>query len=188
MAAIAGSHRDILDKVTVAGNIPVKKKIGDITFLCGTLWTDYDKGNIETHALVSRCISDHRTILNDDRTGVTPTQFAEIHNATVAKFGEWMEGQDNSKTVICTHHMPSFDAVDPQYLLDPTTRRLNHAFATHLNDFILKYQPAMWTFGHTHTKFFSKIGETQLVCNPLGYPQENNLSRGRFITENVFSL
>src|SRR5271154_2451768 len=33
-----------MKKITIAGNEPVRVKIGDVTFLCGTLWTDYSLG------------------------------------------------------------------------------------------------------------------------------------------------
>jgi hypothetical protein len=185
--ALAQSLPDnLFKKVTVVGNDPVEKKIGDVRFLCATLWTDY--GPPEVHAMINRYIRDHSTITNDDGSYVTPTQLSLVHHATVAKFGEWMEGQDNGKTVVCTHHMPSFQAVDPMYMTDPTTRMLNHAFTSNLDDFILKHQPAIWTFGHTHTRYFGKIGNTQLVCNPLGYPQENNQRKGVYDSENLMSL
>jgi metallophosphoesterase superfamily enzyme len=181
-----------LKKITLAGNEPVKVEISGVRFLLGTLWTDYADGSPRADAIqniVKRYINDHRVITGDDGHGMTPAQFIPIFKHTVSKFGEWMEGQDNSKSVVVTHHLPSFDAVHPQYLIgDETTRMLNHAFASDLNPFILQHQPAYWFFGHTHMKYIGKIGATTLHCNPLGYPHEPTASTGAYDTTTVYSL
>lgn len=177
-------------KLTLAGNQPVKVVVDSVTFLCGTLWTDYggdDATNV--HKLVEAYITDHRAIKNLEGKGVTAKELIAIHKKTVKQFGKWMNKQDTSSYVVCTHHMPSFSAVDPQYMTDDqVTRTLNHAFASNLDDFIQKYQPAFWTFGHTHTKYFGKIGNTQLICNPHGYPQEKSILYGNFDKYNMFEV
>jgi predicted MPP superfamily phosphohydrolase len=179
-------------KMTVAGNDPKKVKIDGVTFLCGTMWTDYAKGNEEVHAIVARCIADHRHIYktnsNDTISKMPPADMAAIFNTTIAKFEKWMNGKDNSRTVIVTHHMPSMDAVDPQYMKDHTTRLLNHAFGTHLNEFILKHKPAMLFFGHTHTAYHGKVGDSELHCNPLGYPNEPTVYNNSYDTKTVYQV
>lgn len=168
--------------LTIAGNVPEKVEIDGVTFLCGTLWTNYGGADAEeVHALVKRHITDHKVIFTKDIHGthaVSPRELSLIHRKTLEQFAEWMEGADTSRTVICTHHMPSFTAVDPRFMMDAISRVLNHAFASDLDDFILKYRPAVWTFGHTHARFFGKVGTTQLICNPFGYPNEGNLQSG----------
>lgn len=177
-------------KLTLAGNTPVKVVIDSVTFLCGTLWTDYGGKDAEkVHKLIEAYITDHRAIKSLDGKGVTAKELIAIHTKTVKQFGKWMSKEDTSSFVVCTHHMPSFAAVDPQYMTDDqVTRTLNHAFASNLDDFILQYRPAFWTFGHTHTKFYGKIGNTQLICNPHGYPQEKNLLYGNFDKYNMFEV
>jgi len=224
-----------MKKITVVGNEPVKVKIGEVTFICGTLWTDYSlgpsdsadlqlfireqwareaayrrRGKIEDaehlkrfieehfenssdlqqlHLIISRSITDHKRILDDTGLGVTPSQLAaEVFNPTLVKFEEWLKEGDNSKTVVVTHHMPSFDAVALQYTTDPATRMLNHAFASNLNDFIKLHQPAMWFFGHTHVKYNGTIGKTILHCNPLGYPHEPTSVNNEYDTTKIYSL
>jgi len=194
-AASRALGENYADKLTIAGNEPVMVQIDGVIFILGTLWTDYGwkvaAGDhyalSQIHQAVARCITDHKVILDEEGRGVTPTQMHQIFKATIEQFGKWMTGIDNSRTVVVTHHLPSMQAVHPMYMLDPTTRILNHAFASDLDDFILQHQPAMWFFGHTHTKFSGKIGETLLHCNPLGYPHE----RGRgetYDTTQVFEV
>lgn len=177
-----------LKKLTVAGNVPVKIKIKDVTFLCGTLWTDYGRGNAKTAEMVLRFIRDHSAITDSTGKTIATKELGRIHEASLLQFGEWLREQDNAKTVMVTHHMPSYTAVDPQFTLDPTTIALNGAFASDLDEFILKHQPAMWFFGHTHTPYHGKIGNTQLICNPLGYPGEYNELNGIFVKDAVYSL
>ncbi len=225
---------EVMKKITIAGNEPVKVKIGDVTFLCATMWTDYALGpsdsadlvlfkrdqyaRIESHIargkpedaafltdfmvdfeklsdlqamqmIISRFITDHKRMLDDTGLGVTPAHLAfEVYKPTIAKFDEWLRGQDNSKTVMVTHHMPSFKAVALQYMLEPTTRMLNHAFASDLDDFITIHQPAYWFFGHTHIKYNGQIGRTILHCNPLGYPHEPTVENNLYDSTKVYSL
>lgn len=177
-------------KLTLAGNTATKVVIDGVTFLCGTLWTDYGgEESTKIHKLVEAYITDHRAIKNMENKGVTAVELIDIHKKTLKQFSKWMHNKDTSTYVICTHHMPSFLAVDPKYLTDDqVTRTLNHAFASNLDDFIKKFKPAFWTFGHTHTKFFGKIGNTQLICNPHGYPQEKNIVYGSFDKFNMFEV
>lgn len=183
MKAIAENLSDeCIKKLTVAGNDPVNVTIDGIRFLCGTLWTDYGKDMLKMDQIrmyVGLYITDHKVIRKSKGGVFSPQDLAEIHKATLEKFDEWLSAGDNRKTVVCTHHMPSFDAVHPKYATgDEVTRMLNHAFASDLNDFIKKHNPFAWTFGHTHTDYYKKLGNTLLVCNPHGYPKEGNAFSG----------
>jgi Icc-related predicted phosphoesterase len=33
-------------------------------------------------------------------------------------------------------------------------------------------RPALWLHGHTHGSCDYKLGDTRVVCNPMGYPGE----------------
>ena len=178
------------EKITMAGNEPVKKVIDGVTYLCGTLWTDCGgRSDIYAHNTIQSYITDHRAIKSLNHRGITALELIDIHEKTLKQFGKWMNKKDTSRFVICTHHLPSFQAVDAQYLTDDqVTRTLNHAFASNLDAFILKYKPAFWVFGHTHTKFFGKIGSSQLICNPNGYPGEKNIALGNFDKYNMFEV
>jgi hypothetical protein len=169
------SHLGYTPNLTIVGNEPQCISIDGVRFLCSTMWTDYGNGDPHVHELVKRHINDHHYITNDDNSLVQPDDLSKIFHHTIQKFECLLDGYDNSRTVIATHHMPSFDAVDPMYMVDPTTRVLNHAFASNLNEFIIKHKPAVWCFGHTHNKYNDFIGSTNLKCNPFGYAKEMNL-------------
>ena len=150
--AVKSSTRIELKKLTIAGNQLKVHEQGDIRFLCGTLWTSYADLDEDVSRVISRYINDHRVIKNGDRPFST-SDGREIFLKTVDELKRHLVGGDNTKTIVVTHHMPTFRAVDPQYMLDSTDRMINHAFTSDLDDFILEHKPAYWFFGHTHTAY-----------------------------------
>lgn len=181
---------DEFKKVTIAGNEPKRVQIEGVTFLLGTLWTDYGAKSSDVFFIrskIAHSISDHFIIDTPKKVPASPEELSEIHTDTVDKFEEWLSEGDNSKTVVVTHHMPSMQAVHPMYMEHPTTKVLNHAFASDLDWLILEHKPALWIFGHTHTKYIEKLGETQLHCNPGGYPHEQKFL-GAYDSTKVYSL
>jgi Icc-related predicted phosphoesterase len=72
-------------------------------------------------------------------------------------------------TVVVSHHAPSPASIDRQYMGSP----MNPAFASDLSDMIWECQPAMWIHGHMHHNSAYSLGETQVICNPRGYGDEN---------------
>ena len=68
-------------------------------------------------------------------------------------------------SVVVTHHAPTFRSVPMEYAGDP----LNKLFCNNLDELILEKKPLMWIHGHTHTSFDYILGETRVVCNPMGY-------------------
>lgn len=180
-----------MDAITVVGNRPRVVVLHGVRFICGTLWTDYAGKNEANMKMAEAYLNDHRTIKvsQADPRLATAEDLLTIFKRTVADFGNALErAPDKKRTVMVTHHMPSFQAVDPMYTLGAVERALNGAFASDLDEFILTHQPAYWFFGHTHTPYRGKIGETTLVCNPVGYPSEHNVEGGRYNPTEVFSL
>jgi predicted MPP superfamily phosphohydrolase len=186
-ALIASSKVDML-KLTIAGNNIETVTIDEVIFHCGTLWTDYDRCNPFAMFVARRSISDHRLIRNGEEPFL-PIDAYKIHFESVQELVSRLENKDNSKTVVVTHHMPSYQAVDPKYMANEASRVCNGAFVSNLDNIIMEFRPALWFFGHTHTAFEGKVGDTLLVCNPLGYPRERekNAERGTFTTK-VYSL
>ena len=69
------------------------------------------------------------------------------------------------------HHLPSFQSVHEEY----RNSNGNDFFATELSHKILdmKKPPKLIVHGHTHKKMDYMIGNTRVICNPRGYPNEN---------------
>jgi Icc-related predicted phosphoesterase len=83
-------------------------------------------------------------------------------------FGALKEQMDaGRKTVVVTHHGPSYLSVAAQFKGD----RYNGAYVTELgNEIVDAGGPNVWVHGHTHVSLDYMIGDvTRVVVNPRGY-------------------
>lgn len=178
--AISHSQKIDKSKLTIAGNIPVLVTVGKVNFICATLWTNYYNQSEAAMSVANFALNDHRFIRVGNLT-VKPIQLLNLFDNTINAFNIILSNLSNeNKNVFVTHHMPSLQAVDPVYMQSYQSRQITSAFASDLDAFIIKHQPEFWFFGHTHSPVNMNIGNTQLICNPLGYPKENNLGYGKF--------
>lgn len=68
-----------------------------------------------------------------------------------------------------THHAPSALSVPELYLTRPRAA----AYASHLDDLVAHSVALAWIHGHVHRRCDYRIGETRVVCNPLGVGDES---------------
>jgi hypothetical protein len=61
--------------------------------------------------------------------------------------------------------LPSFASAAQQYAGNP----LNRYFVCDQEALISRVQPRSWLLGHTHESFDYLLGDTRVLCNPLGY-------------------
>ncbi len=85
----------------------------------------------------------------------------------------WLDTMMTKDMVVVTHHMPHPKSIHPKYARELT----NMFFLTDMSDVIAKHNPKLWIHGHTHEKFDYLVGETRIVCNPLGYVYESTESK-----------
>lgn len=145
------------------------KKIDDVTFIGGTLWTDMNKNDPLTLHAIRDMMNDFRIIRNDKAgfTSLKPADTAVRHAQTVKYIQSVIEGKFDEKFVVCGHHAPSKLSTHEQYKNETL---MNGAYSSDLSDFIIDHpQIKLWTHGHTHHCFDYTIGETRIVCNPRGY-------------------
>jgi predicted phosphohydrolase len=83
--------------------------------------------------------------------------------------------QNNDNCIVITHHMPSSSLIDIKY---KTEKMLpyNQWFYCDMDGLIEtnKDKIKCWVYGHTHTPSYSIINGIPFLCNPIGYPNENN--------------
>ena len=156
--------------------------IGDITFLCGTLWTDMNAEDPDTLYRIRRHMNDFR-IIKDSRNPVhykdpegvfhtregrfSPETSVEEHRAMLKFVEESIAANPTGKYVVVGHHSPSRLSTHPQYA-DQTM--VNGAYSSNLDEFIMdRPQIKLWTHGHTHHEFDYMIGSCRVMCNPRGY-------------------
>ncbi len=76
----------------------------------------------------------------------------------------------NKKVIMITHHLPSYKLNHPKYA---RYYRYHQCFSSH-SDNLIRDPVKLWIFGHTHSNIEMNINNIPCVCNPLGYPDENN--------------
>lgn len=151
---------------------------GDVLVLGGTLWTDYDNSNPITKLQAQLGMNDYKYI----RTGppeqywqrkVSPDDLEFLHYKTKTFLQKCLDNQrevcDNLKTVVMTHHAPSFGSVDPYFKDD----NLNGCYCSNMEGFIESLGVDLWIHGHVHSSHDYMIGSTQVLCNPHGYMLSN---------------
>ena len=156
--------------------------IGDITFLCGTLWTDMNAEDPDTLYRIRRHMNDFR-IIKDSRNPVhykdpegvfhtregrfSPETSVEEHRAMLKFVEESITANPTAKYVVVGHHSPSRSSTHPQYA---DQSMVNGAYSSDLDEFIMDHpQIKLWTHGHTHHEFDYMIGSCRVMCNPRGY-------------------
>ena len=148
------------------------KKIDDVTFIGGTLWTDMNKGDPLTLHSVRDMMNDFRVIKKDleGYTNLKPHDTVIRHKHMLGYIKTVVAERPDEKFVVVGHHSPSFQSAHEMYRQDTL---MNGAYHSDLSEFILdRPQIKLWVHGHTHHPFDYMIGETRVVCNPRGYESD----------------
>jgi len=139
-------------------------KLNGIRFLGAILWTEINKGNKKDIEAARLGLNDFRVIKKENRK-FTPEDSIILHNQSI----KWLKSELNrnfkGKTVIITHHLPSYLSVHKKYKKSPITP----CFYSDLDYIIKKFTPDLWIHGHTHDSFDYVLDNTRIVCNPRGY-------------------
>lgn len=117
--------------------------------------------------MVGDCSAMHKA----DNTHVEAEEIIAEHRRCL----KWLESQfidlNHQKTVIITHHAPSFMSQHPKH----AGSLIGGGFCSNLEEQIERWSPAFWVHGHLHDKARYRLGSTEVLCNPWGYPDENNM-------------
>ena len=158
-------------------------RIEDVTFLCGTLWTDMNSGSQKSMRLVQGIMNDFRCVNNSLKPHhvgrppkFTPQDAYEVHKDTLEYIRLMTYDRDTSKFVVVGHHAPSRRSTHARYAHE---QDMNGAFSSDLDYFIEDHpQIKLWIHGHTHDPWDYQVGETRVICNPRGYAGHEPTSYG----------
>lgn len=75
----------------------------------------------------------------------------------------------NNCDLVISHHLPTPKSINPYYLNDSS----NCFFLNDCTKLIEEKNPKIWIHGHTHSRASYLVGDTQVLCNPMGYPGED---------------
>ncbi len=140
--------------------------IDGVRFLGCTLWTDFklfgEKKRFECLA-EARWLNDFRFIKCGNGDIFRPRDAADLFEQYVEWLGKKLDQPHDGKTVVITHHLPSFDSVVERYRDDI----LSACFASNVDHLFGKMD--LWAHGHTHDSLDYTKNGTRVVCNPRGY-------------------
>lgn len=133
--------------------------IDGVLFIGSTGWWDGSGGRIDD--ICMKGINDFRCIYDimDANCGISWGRKAKtfIRN-------ELHRNARKLPTVCITHSAPSLKSIHSDYYGHPS----NGCFVNDWEDLIEEYSPNVWVHGHTHSKWDYMIGDTRILCNPLG--------------------
>lgn len=152
---------ELRNTYTAAGTVDYCT-IDNVDFVFCTGWADGGR-TYEEEMCVMTAISDFRYIKFDDRVfKVSDMQI--IHRWQMKELESRLDGCVN-KTVVVTHHLPSYKICHPRF---GTVH--NGGFASDSDHVLAKAN--YWIHGHTHDTIDTVIGNTRVVANPAGYGRE----------------
>jgi Icc-related predicted phosphoesterase len=96
------------------------------------------------------------------------------------KAKQFLTDNVNARSVVVTHHMPSYQCVDEKYKGDD----YNCFFVADVESIILENKPKLWLHGHGHDPLNGlRIWDTYCYRNPRAYPGENTLFDPNFLID-----
>lgn len=158
--------------------------IEGIRFIGATLWTGFPLHSMQytyeqVMSYAKDSVSDFSLIAEDSGDKVvvfTPEISKILFEESKAKITQLLAESDPKKCIVVTHFPPSKKLQHPKFTLDKVTSY----FTADCADIIETYQPAYWFYGHNHWSSTSSIGDTTLVSNQFGYPNERWKMGGDF--------
>lgn len=134
----------------------------NISIFGSTYWSNISK---ENEKFVKRRINDFKHIQK-----FNVSTFNNLHITSKTSLEEEVGDKPDRQWIVITHHVPQVFLTDPQYLDTEIDKKINEAFGSN-NEFIEKTENIKYVvYGHTHTKSV----QGKYLCNPYGYPGEND--------------
>jgi DNA repair exonuclease SbcCD nuclease subunit len=144
-----------------------------IAIIGTTLWTDFDGENPIAMFDVSNGLNDYYLIkVGTAYAKLRPEYILALHYKQKKRLFQDIDHYSHMgyKVVVVTHHHPSRQGIVPFYREDA----FNAGYVSDLEREVLNHAAAYWICGHCHTAMEYSIGETRVICNPMGYPHESS--------------
>ncbi len=152
-------------------------------FIGTSLWTDLNNEDPLTMLSVKDMMNDYHAITinnNEVYHKLRPIDTVLAHRNAL-EFIKFAYTEHNGPVVLLGHHAPSHQSIHERYKGETI---MNGAFCSNLDEFILSHDRIkLWIHGHVHNPFDYYIGNTRIVCNPHGYPNEHNTFNSKLVLE-----
>ena len=166
-----------LNAITEGTNVKILEKesvtLDGVNFMGCTLWTDFELfGDPRlTGYQCQQVMTDFKKIrLSPKYSKLRSIDVASIHRQSLDWLKEKLEMYRGMTNVVITHHGPSVRSLPG----DKEGDVVSAAYVSNLESVITSYNPNVWVHGHLHNSSEYKIGTCQVICNPRGYPDEQN--------------
>ncbi len=158
--------------------------IDGVNFLGCTLWTDFKLFG-DSRLAGYEC----QQVMTDYKKIRVAPKYSKIRSIDIfsihRKSRHWLANKlselEGDANVVVTHHAPSIHSVPDHYKQNV----ISAAYASDLEDLIIRYSPKLWVHGHLHNSSNYRIGKTQVICNPRGYSDERNPNFDVGLTLNI---
>lgn len=138
--------------------------IDGVIFFGSCLYTNFGNDPLAEN-MAQYGISDFRRIKGATTAGYTANYTEEVEN--IENF--YNVATDNKlKKVIVTHFLPAYECISERFRTADNVG-INKYFANNLGNYIATLSDTTWLFGHTHDSVDMHIGDTRMLCNPMGY-------------------
>ena len=117
--------------------------IGCVHFFGGTMWTDFNGGDLRAMETARSQMNDYRLIYNPDETPFTPADSIALHKNFVSKLLKWFGKNLSGPRVVISHNAP---------VINPNSKYKGGLAFNSLDmvEIIETHQPALRVYGHTH--------------------------------------
>lgn len=136
-------------------------KIGNIDLIISTLWAHIE---LQDAFITESRVSDFKRIRYGDEL-LTFAKFNKEHKRCFDFIKKAVAESCAVTKIVVTHHVPSFRMLSPEF----KGSQSNGAFTVELFDYIESSDIDYWIYGHSHRNIDMAIGNTQCICNQLGY-------------------
>jgi Icc-related predicted phosphoesterase len=142
-----------------------------VLFIGATLWTDMNKSDPLTLAMIKDYMNDYRAITfqypqYNAYHKMRPADTVMMHYESKRYIEEKTKEHPDLPVVVITHMGPSHLSVNEKYKGELT----NGAYVSDLSNLILDNPNIKaWVHGHVHDPVSYEIGDCRVHCNPRGY-------------------
>jgi Icc-related predicted phosphoesterase len=143
-----------------------------VVFVGATLWTDMNKSDPLTLAMIASYMNDYKCITyHYPQYGayhkMRPADTVKMHYESKRFIEETAKAKADKPIVVISHMAPSFKSVNEKYIHETMS---NGAYCSDLSDLILDNPNIkVWVHGHVHDPCDYNVGDTRVLCNPRGY-------------------
>lgn len=143
-----------------------------------TLYTDFELFGNPSYSMrmANLYMNDFRyvtTISKNQIRRITPNDYVKRFKKTIKYIDSTYRLYPDYDVIVVTHHAPSIKGISSEYIEDALTP----AYASNLEQFIIdRPRIKYWIHGHVHHINQYEIGNTKVICNPMGYYNENNMN------------